>query len=96
MYYFPADFQDLADLYVFDPATLKWTDLTGSMRGALPPPRQAAGALVSAQGVLYLLGGCQALTTGAPARRGAHSPATSAERWVHRAIRWPAQRNRSP
>jgi hypothetical protein len=46
----------LADLFVFDPTTLTWTELTGSIKGE-PPSARMNHAFASAGGRLYIHGG---------------------------------------
>jgi hypothetical protein len=47
---------DLADLYVFDPVALNWTELTGVAKGTAPSARRWHG-VASVGGKLYVHGG---------------------------------------
>jgi hypothetical protein len=46
----------LADLFVFDPSNLTWTNLTGIVHGT-PPSARGAPGFTSALGRLYVYGG---------------------------------------
>ncbi len=47
---------NLMDLYVFDPRSMRWMDLSGLVTGSRPSPRDSVG-LTSANQKLYLYGG---------------------------------------
>jgi hypothetical protein len=51
------------DLFRFDPMALAWTDLTASVLGSLPSPRDGHG-FTAAGDALYLFGGIFGGTTG--------------------------------
>ena len=47
----------LNDLYSFNPATVKWMELSPS--GSIPSPRFSMGFISTADGMLYVFGGYQ-------------------------------------